>query len=131
MPRDDAVAKLAEVLAADECPVVRHEAAFCLGTFRNELALVALSKSALSDSDELVRHEASEALGDMGLEAARETLELVRMDSCESVRRTAVMALQELDMRCIQQSSEVMKAARIEPPPVNNEGDPGRFAGAS
>jgi len=90
---------LTRVLGGDECPVVRHEAAFCLGRLGGAKATRALTKAMLHDPDPLVRHEAAEALGDMANEKTRQALSQAESDQCEVVRRTAVLALQELELQ--------------------------------
>ena len=97
MPREAAIEGLERVLSTDECPVVRHEAAFCLGALGANEALSVLVKAMLHDPDPLVRHEAAEALGDMRAEEARSQLYLAKQDPCEAVQRTAAIALQLLD----------------------------------
>lgn len=98
MPREEAISGLEEVLIHDACPVVRHEAAFYLGALGAKEALKVLIDAMLRDPDPLVRHEAAEALGDMKAEEARGELYLAVRDGCEAVKRTATIALQQLDL---------------------------------
>src|SRR5688572_24798657 len=59
----DVHADIANVLRFDECEIVRHEAAYFLGTMRFSSAADCLGECLLRDSSEIVRHEAAEALG--------------------------------------------------------------------
>jgi HEAT repeat protein len=80
------------ILRTDPCPVVRHEAAYFLGTMRNQEAVQSLGEALLHDNDELVRHEAAEAIGEIGLATGLEWLKKSYADSSELVRRTVEIA---------------------------------------
>jgi deoxyhypusine monooxygenase len=87
------------VLQSDECPVVRHEAAYYLGTTHSERAVKALGESMLNDPDELVRHEAAEALGELGLPSGEAWLRHASADPSSLVRRTVEIALQHIALK--------------------------------
>ncbi len=91
-----AVPTLCVVLAHDECPVVRHEAAFCLGQLADSRGVNSLIQAMLHDRDALVRHEAAEALGDMGAAGVSDALVTASEDVSDVVRRTAAMAGRQL-----------------------------------
>lgn len=90
---------LAEVLRADDCPVVRHEAAYFLGTMHFDGAVDSLGKSLLRDPHELVRHEAAEALGELGSENGLVWLERATSDPSPLVRRTIEIAVRHIALK--------------------------------
>ncbi|HEV3049707.1 MAG TPA: HEAT repeat domain-containing protein [Longimicrobium sp.] len=87
-----------ETLLHDACPVVRHEAAYQLGVLKPAGALSALCQALVEDPEELVRHEAAEALGELGDRDAFPWLERACRDTSESVRATAAIAREEIEV---------------------------------
>src|SRR5689334_16333307 len=53
MPPEAAIDCLSDVLIGDECPVVRHEAAFCLGALGDQRSIDFLTEAMLHDPDTL------------------------------------------------------------------------------
>jgi len=58
---------ICEAIKKDPSAIIRHEAAFLLGTWKNEDAIAPLIDAVENDSSDLVIHEAIEALGDLGI----------------------------------------------------------------
>lgn len=94
---ENAIHPISKVLKNDEDPLVRHEAAFSLGQLGYTNGIMALTDSVRSDPSFFVRHEAAVALGVIGSEEARETLDAALKDESEEVRKSAVVALANLD----------------------------------
>ena len=88
-------ATLRSVLQKDPSPVIRHEAAFKLGSSKSKKAVKPLIESIINDPSDLVRHESLEALGDLGIKT-KEVIELLsryKKHKNEFIRDTAHMAL--------------------------------------
>jgi len=90
----DARDAIASALLSDSCPIVRHEAAFFLTSFRDAAAMNSLAIAARTDAEELVRHEAAEALGELGLPDVGQLLGETSTDASALVRTTARIAAQ-------------------------------------
>lgn len=90
---------LVRILASDEDPVVRHEAAFILGKLHQRgkisgrRAIEQLCRSALSDSSVIVRHESAETLGYFDDPRAAAALEKLAGDPHPDVAATAQIGL--------------------------------------
>jgi HEAT repeat protein len=91
------VREISWVLKNDRDVLVRHEAAFCLGQLGFASGVEMLSHAVESDPSFFVRHEAAVALGVIGSERARHTLNKALNDENEEVRKSAVIALANLD----------------------------------
>ena len=94
---EEAVNPISQVLAGDGDALVRHEAAFSLGQLGFTTAVNALSQAVTSDPSFFVRHEAAVALGVIGSEKARKILNEALNDKNEEVRKSAIVALANLD----------------------------------
>lgn len=92
---------LCNILSKDPSLVIRHEAAFILGSSKDKRALSPLVKAIRNDSSNLVRHEAIESLGDLGIRSKRiiELLEQLLKDKNVFIRDTAKIALATINMR--------------------------------
>ena len=88
-----AAAALARLVAADEDPAVRAQAAIALGRVHGAPAGATLAGALRSDSDAYVRRMAARALGTLHTEEARRALEAASQDPDASVRREATRAL--------------------------------------
>jgi len=86
-----------KVLMNDNDELVRHEAAFSLGQLGFTSGIKALSSAVKNDSSIFVRHEAAVALGVIGSEDARRVLLDALNDSSEEVKKSAIVALANLD----------------------------------
>ena len=91
---EDAVETISKALKEDVDELVRHEAAFSLG-FTN--AIKPLSDAVEKDPSLFVRHEAAIALGVIGSEDARSILLSALNDPSEEVKKSAIVALSNLD----------------------------------
>ena len=94
---ENSVEHIAGVLKNDSDPLVRHEAAFSLGQLGFTSAISALSRALRSDHSFFVRHEAAIALGVIGSEKGREALTEALEDANEEVRKSANIALANID----------------------------------
>jgi len=94
---EEAVNTISKVLAKDFDELVRHEAAFSLGQLGFTSGIKALSDAVKDDSSIFVRHEAAVALGIIGSEDARGILIDALNDSSEEVKKSAIVALANLD----------------------------------
>ena len=92
-----AVEEISKVLRTDVEPLVRHEAAFSLGQLGFTSAIEPLTNAVESDPSFFVRHEAAIALGVIGSEKARDVLNGALNDTNEEVRKSANIALANLD----------------------------------
>ena len=87
------------VLREDSNAIVRHEAAFILGSLHRNgkplsiASIEALCERALHDPSSVVRHEAAESLGWIPEPRARKALEQLLLDSNEDVVETARICL--------------------------------------
>ncbi len=90
---------LASTLKEDPSSVLRHEAAFLLGTLKNKKVISLLMYSIENDQSDLVRHEAIEALGDNGImtKEIRDLLKKLLRDKNIFIRETAEIALGTLE----------------------------------
>ena len=94
---------LVRVLEEDPNPIVRHEAAFSLGSLHwgvKQLSTGSVDKlcdAALHDASDVVRHEAAEVLGHLRLPYVRGTLEQLLHDSSGDVVETARIGLERYD----------------------------------
>jgi deoxyhypusine monooxygenase len=79
-------------LKNDECPIVRHEAAYFLGNMQCQEAIDCLGEALINDQNEIVRHEAAEALGEIGTAAAIFWLQKAKLDPSNIVRDTVLIA---------------------------------------
>ena len=94
---DKAVETISKVLEKDSDELVRHEAAFSLGQLGFASGIKSLTYALKNDSSIFVRHEAAVALGVIGSEDARITLIEALNDSSEEVKKSAIVALANLD----------------------------------
>ena len=94
---EEAVNTISKVLTKDIDDLVRHEAAFSLGQLGFTSGIKALSDAVKNDSSIFVRHEAAVALGVIGSEDARGILIDALNDSNEEVKKSAIVALANLD----------------------------------
>jgi HEAT repeat protein len=94
---EDSIESLSHVLKHDPDALVRHEAAFSLGQLGFESGIKSLTQALESDPSFFVRHEAAIALGVIGSEKARMTLIEALSDSSEEVRKSALVALANLE----------------------------------
>ena len=85
------------VLKNDLDELVRHEAAFSLGQLGFTSGIKPLCEAVDKDPSFFVRHEAAVALGVIGSEEARETLIRALNDKSCEVRKSAEVALANLD----------------------------------
>ncbi|HEX5185315.1 MAG TPA: HEAT repeat domain-containing protein [Nitrososphaeraceae archaeon] len=92
-----AVKTISKVLEKDSDELVRHEAAFSLGQLGFASGIKSLTYALKNDSSIFVRHEAAVALGVIGSEDARITLIEALNDSSEEVKKSAIVALANLD----------------------------------
>ena len=92
-----AVDTISKVLEKDADELVRHEAAFSLGQLGFTTGIKPLSYALKNDSSIFVRHEAAVALGVIGSEDARMILIEALNDLSEEVKKSAVVALANLD----------------------------------
>lgn len=94
---------LVRVLKEDPNPIVRHEAAFSLGSLHwgvRQLSIGSVDKLcdvALHDASDVVRHEAAEVLGHLRLPCVPRTLEQLLHDSSGDVVETARIGLERYD----------------------------------
>lgn len=93
---------LLEVLINDESPLLRHEAAFGLGIFKNASDQEALIEVMLHDPHEMVRHEAAIALAEVGGEECLPALKKASKDKSNAVASSARYAIQNiyLEIHC-------------------------------
>ncbi len=108
---EEAVNIISEVLTKDIDDLVRHEAAFSLGQLGFTSGIKALSYAVKNDSSIFVRHEAAVALGVIGSEDARGILIDALNDSNEEVKKSAIVALANLDY--IFKSKKINKFTRL------------------
>ena len=94
---EESVIPISNVLETDPDELVRHEAAFSLGQLGFSSGIKGLCKALKEDNSFFVRHEAAIALGVLGSEQARKTLEESLSDPSEEVRKSALVALVNLD----------------------------------
>ena len=94
---DKAVGTISQVLEKDSDELVRHEAAFSLGQLGFTIGIKPLTYALKNDPRIFVRHEAAVALGVIGSEDARVTLLEALNDSSEEVKKSAIVALANLD----------------------------------
>jgi deoxyhypusine monooxygenase len=94
---ESVVNEISMVLKTDSEPLVRHEAAFSLGQLGFASAIESLIYAVKSDPSFFVRHEAAIALGVIGSEGARNALNEALSDGSEEVRKSAKIALANLD----------------------------------
>ena len=94
---EGAVATISKALKEDVDELVRHEAAFSLGQLGFTSAIKPLSDAVEKDPSIFVRHEAAVALGVIGSEDARTVLLSALNDPSEEVKKSAVVALSNLD----------------------------------
>ena len=92
-----AVETISKALKEDVDELVRHEAAFSLGQLGFTSAIKPLSEAVEKDPSIFVRHEAAVALGVIGSEDARSTLLSALNDPSEEVKKSAIVALSNLD----------------------------------
>ena len=108
---EEAVNTISKVLANDIDDLVRHEAAFSLGQLGFTSGIKALSDAIKNDSSIFVKHEAAVALGVIGSEDARGILIDALNDSHEEVKKSAIVALANLDY--IIRSKKINKFTRL------------------
>lgn len=94
---ETAINEISMVLKTDAEPLVRHEAAFSLGQLGFASAIDSLIYAVRSDPSFFVRHEAAIALGVIGSESARNALNEALNDGNDEVRKSAKIALANLD----------------------------------
>ena len=108
---NEAVNIISKVLKEDVDELVRHEAAFSLGQLRFTSGIKAISDAVNNHSTLFVRHEAAVALGVIGSEDAREILITALNDPSEEVKKSALVALANLDY--ILKSKKINKFTRM------------------
>jgi HEAT repeat protein len=111
MGGEEAVNTIGTVLINDNDELVRHEAAFSLGQLGFTSGIKVLSDAVKNDSSMFVRHEAAVALGVIGSEHARAILIDALNDSSEEVKKSAIVALANLDY--ISKSKKINKFTRL------------------
>jgi HEAT repeat protein len=94
---ENAVETISKALKEDVDELVRHEAAFSLGQLGFTNAIKPLSDAVEKDPSIFVRHEAAIALGVIGSEDARSILLSALNDPSEEVKKSAIVALSNLD----------------------------------
>ena len=89
---------LCKILKTDPSPVIRHEAAFVLGNFKEKRVLPHLFHSIKKDKSDLVRHEAIEALADVGIQtkSVQSLLKKLLKDKNPFIKDTAQMVWETL-----------------------------------
>jgi HEAT repeat protein len=108
---EQAVDTISKALKEDVDDLVRHEAAFSLGQLGFKRGIKPLSYAVENDPSIFVRHEAAVALGVIGSEAARSVLVAALSDPSEEVKKSAVVALANLDY--ILNSKRINKFTRM------------------
>ena len=96
---------LLDVLANEESPLLRHEAAFGLGILKGRSEMEALTRAMLHDPHEIVRHEAAIALAEVGDEGCLPALERALEDVSGAVVDSARYASQNIQFRSIKQEA--------------------------
>jgi HEAT repeat protein len=94
---ENAVETISKALKDDVDELVRHEAAFSLGQLGFTSAIKPLAEAVEKDPSIFVRHEAAVALGVIGSEDARSILLFALNDPSEEVKKSAIVALSNLD----------------------------------
>ena len=108
---EQAVETISKALVEDGDDLVRHEAAFSLGQLGFTSSIKTLSYAVENDQSIFVRHEAAVALGVIGSEAARLVLVTALSDPSEEVKKSANVALANLDY--ILTSKKINKFTRM------------------
>jgi HEAT repeat protein len=108
---EQAVETISKALMEDGDDLVRHEAAFSLGQLGFTGGIKTLSYAVENDPSIFVRHEAAVALGVIGSEAARPVLITALSDPSEEVKKSANVALANLDY--ILTSKKINKFTRM------------------
>ncbi len=108
---EKAVDTICKALKEDVDDLVRHEAAFSLGQLGFKRGIKPLSYAVENDPSIFVRHEAAVALGVIGSEAARSVLVTALSDPSEEVKKSAIVALANLDY--ILNSKRINKFTRM------------------
>ena len=108
---EQAVETISKALMEDGDDLVRHEAAFSLGQLGFTSGIKTLSYAVENDPSIFVRHEAAVALGVIGSEAARPVLVTALSDPSEEVKKSANVALANLDY--ILTSKKINKFTRM------------------
>ena len=93
---EEMVGLLCVVLAEDESPLTRHEAAFTLGQLGYRSAVPALTRAMLEDVSPIVRHESAVALSSIGDDSVIPQLKKALEDEDEDVRNSALIAFEYL-----------------------------------
>ena len=94
---EQAIETISKALKEDVDELVRHEAAFSFGQLGFTSAIKPLSEAVAKDPSIFVRHEAAVALGVIGSEDARTPLLSALNDPSEEVKKSAIVALSNLD----------------------------------
>ncbi len=89
---------LTHVLRNDESPLIRHEAAFGIGTLGSARDSAPLIDALMNDGSNMVRHEAAIALAEIGDKDAIPVLEAATTDSDSAVGSSARFAIQSILM---------------------------------
>lgn len=94
---EEAVSAITDTLLREQCPLLGHECAFCLGQMRSPLADPTLQQ-VLMDQDRhpMVRHEAAEALAAIASPHAVELLRRYTNDPVLAVAHTCRLAVHSL-----------------------------------
>ncbi len=87
---------LIDVLRNDQSPLIRHEAAFGIGTLGSARDSTPLIDALKYDLSNMVRHEAAVALAEIGGKDAIPVLEATTTDSDPSVASSARFAIQSI-----------------------------------
>ncbi|MCH8519416.1 MAG: hypothetical protein LAT82_01540 [Nanoarchaeota archaeon] len=82
----------------DPCPIVRHEAAFCLGEMKSDEAYSCLSKGVFEQEYPIAIHEALFALGTTGREEALEVLNQFINDENYIISQSAVIGKEKIEL---------------------------------
>ena len=87
---------LTDVLRNDEIPLIRHEAAFGIGTLGSAKDSAPLIDALKYDRSNMVRHEAAIALAEIGGKDAIPVLEAATTDNDPNVASSARFAIQSI-----------------------------------
>lgn len=87
---------LTDVLRDDESPLVRHEAAFGIGTLGSGRDSACVIHALKYDGSNMVRHEAAIALSEIGGKDAIPVLEAATTDSDPAIASSARFAIQSI-----------------------------------
>lgn len=87
-----------ERFTQDPCPIVRHEAAFCLGEMKSDISYEYLKKGVFEQEYPIAIHEALFALGTTGREEALEVLSQFLDDENYIISQSAVIGKEKIEL---------------------------------